>query len=84
MTEVKIENGKYTLRLQNGNLNIYRHEELWLFDPPAAKMLIAMMYEIEDSRELIKECFNRLNGTSTVLENNPLLDKIEKHQKVYK
>ena len=53
---IKIESGKYRLVLQtNGELNIFRHDELWEINPLYSKMLIPMMYELIDSRNLLNE-----------------------------
>lgn len=53
---VKIENGKYELVLAEDGFVVNRYDELWMdFPVPGAKMLIVMMYEIQDARKLLAE-----------------------------
>lgn len=56
--EVKVDNGKYTIRIdeQNGHhVSLLRYDEAWVDDPLYSKMLIAIAYELEELRDLVKE-----------------------------
>lgn len=56
INSIDIDGTKYRIVQQtNGELNIFRNGELWLSNPKSSKMLIAMMYEIMDSRRLLSD-----------------------------
>lgn len=54
--KIDIENGKYSIVLEeNYQVNIYRYGELSVENPPHSKMMIAILYEMQELRKLLSD-----------------------------
>lgn len=54
--KIDIENGKYSIVLEDDyQVNIYRHGELSVENPPHSKMMISIIYELQELRKLVSD-----------------------------
>lgn len=54
--KIDVDSGKYSIVLEDDySVNLYRHGELWTENPSHSKMLIAIIYEMQELRKLVSD-----------------------------
>lgn len=54
--KIDVDGGKYSIVLEDDyNVNLYRHGELWTENAPHSKMLISIIYEMQELRKLVSD-----------------------------
>lgn len=71
MTRVSVENEKYTFISEEGTVRVLRYGEEWFRVDRCSKAIIAMMYELKEARELVKEIWSLAKGAKRCGEKFP-------------